>query len=287
MPKLGGVQKMTRALGTLLAATTGLLVATWQDPPEEDAGPVTIEVKDGFRNIRAVGLPDHPAGPFVYRNEAIQLDEQNHNFRVTLEPKANRRGTPVNRGPFGIAINGVVFDPRPEEHFDDDDDSGWSIEPLRNEQQLQIDASHGHAERRGAYHYHGLPSALINSLGKPTDMRLIGWAADGFPIYDQWGYREPNDAKSGLKVLNPSYWVKPGNRPNGPGGPHDGRYTEDWHFVEGRGDLDECNGRTGVTPEFPDGTYYYVVTERFPGVPRLFRGTPDPSFTQRRNRGEW
>jgi hypothetical protein len=287
VPKLGGVQKMTRALGTILTVSATLLAVAPQDPLDEQESPITIEVKDGFRNIKAIGLPDHVAGPFVYRNEAIELEEQNHNFRVTMEPKVNRRGTPVNRGAFGIALNGVVFDPRPEEYFDDDDDSGWSLEPLRNERALQIDAHHGHAERSGAYHYHGLPVGLINALGKPTDMRLIGWAADGFPIYDQWGYRDPKDPESGLKVLIPSYWVRIGTRPNGPGGPFDGTYTEDWHYVAGRGDLDECNGRTGVTPEFPDGTYYYVITERFPGVPRLFRGTPDPSFTERRRRGEW
>lgn len=53
---------------------------------------------------------------------------------------------------------------------------------------------------------------------------------------------------------------------------------QDWTYVAGAGDLDECNGRFGVTPEHPEGTYYYVVTDTFPFVPRLFRGTPDPSF---------
>ena len=44
------------------------------------------------------------------------------------------------------------------------------------------------------------------------------------------------------------------------------------------GDLDEANGRTGVTPEFPNGTYYYVVTDEFPGIPRYFVGTPSKDF---------
>ena len=48
--------------------------------------------------------------------------------------------------------------------------------------------------------------------------------------------------------------------------------------MEGLGDLDACNGREGVTPEFPDGTYYYVLTDAFPQVPRQFHGVPDDSF---------
>jgi hypothetical protein len=34
----------------------------------------------------------------------------------------------------------------------------------------------------------------------------------------------------------------------------------------------------GPTPEYPEGTYYYVITDEFSFIPRLYRGTPDPSF---------
>jgi hypothetical protein len=267
---------------TALALASVLPAALWQDPEES----VSIEVADGFRNIRATGLPDHPAGPFVYRNETVELRSQGYEFRVPVDPKPQRRATAANRGPFGVALNGVAFDSRPEEYWQNGR-SGWSYDPLRNEVRLQLDASHGHADRRGTYHYHGPPTAILARMGRLTDMRLIGWAADGFPIYDQYGYVDPKNPRSGLKVLTPSYWVRPGNRDGGPGGAHDGTFVEDWVYVEGRGDLDECNGRTGVTPEFPKGTYYYVVTERFPGVPRLFRGTPDASFTRRDRGREW
>jgi hypothetical protein len=29
-------------------------------------------------------------------------------------------------------------------------------------------------------------------------------------------------------------------------------------------DLDECRGRVGATPEFPDGVYHYHLTTTFP-----------------------
>lgn len=85
---------------------------------------------------------------------------------------------------------------------------------------------------------------------------------------------------SALKRALPSYRLKAGARPDGPGGAHDGTFGKDWAYVAGSGDLDECNGRMGKTPEFPAGTYYYVLTDDYPFVPRLWRGTPDSSFSR-------
>ena len=40
---------------------------------------------------------------------------------------------------------------------------------------------------------------------------------------------------------------------DGAGGEFDGRFTQDWDYSEGLGDLDEFNGRFAVTPDYPDG----------------------------------
>lgn len=72
--------------------------------------------------------------------------------------------------------------------------------------------------------------------------------------------------------------MKSGSRPSGPGGRYDGRFGADWEFVPGLGDLDACNGRVGVTPEFPEGSYHYVITDAFPSIPRCWVGVPDNSF---------
>ena len=34
----------------------------------------------------------------------------------------------------------------------------------------------------------------------------------------------------------------------------------------------------GATPEFPNGTYYYIVNDEFPGIPRYLVGTPSKDF---------
>jgi len=51
-----------------------------------------------------------------------------------------------------------------------------------------------------------------------------------------------------------------------------GAFTQDFEYEENYGDLDECNGRIGVTREFPDGIYYYVVTDDFPFFSRCLKG---------------
>ena len=51
-----------------------------------------------------------------------------------------------------------------------------------------------------------------------------------------------------------------------------GTFAQDWQYVAGSGDLDECNGRTGVTPEFPNGIYHYYATDTYPFLQRCVKG---------------
>lgn len=47
---------------------------------------------------------------------------------------------------------------------------------------------------------------------------------------------------------------------------HDGTFVQDWKYVEGSGDLDQCNGT------MVDGEYRYYATDTYPFFPRCFRG---------------
>ena len=89
-----------------------------------------------------------------------------------------------------------------------------------------------------------------------------------------------------MKKLKSSYRIRNGTRPDGPGGTYNGKFTQDWAFVSGAGDLDQCNGRFAVTPEYPNGTYHYVLTDTFPFIPRCWMGSPDASFTRLKGRGQ-
>ena len=251
-------------------------------PAPMTAPEVTVAVEGARRIIRANGLPDHPTGKFPGRGNPHPIAAQRYAFSVPVSPQRAAKTTPLGMSPFGVAVNGVVFDPGANEWWNDDRSTGWQYEALGGGRNLGIDPEHAHVQPNGAYHYHGMPTSLVNRLtaGK-NQLVLVGWAADGFPIYGPWIPTDANDANSALKRATPSYRLKAGLRPEGPGGAYDGKFGQDWEFVAGAGDLDECNGRFGQTPEFPAGTYYYVLTEAYPFVPRRWRGTPDASFLRR------
>ena len=263
---------------------TGVDVVAATEPAPAGAR-VSITIEGDRRVITANGLPDHPTGRFPNANNPNRIAAQEYRYTIPLRPIVNARPTPLPAQPFGIAVNGVLFDPGTAEYWHNDRQSGWHYDAKGDAFSLGLDAASAHVQPNGAYHYHGIPAALLARLSAGhSAMTLLGWAADGFPIYGPTGYENARDATSSLRVLKSSYRVKPGARPvtsAQPGGAYDGIFVEDFEFVAGSGDLDECGGRFGVTPEFPNGTYHYVLTADFPFVPRAFRGTPDASFARR------
>ena len=243
---------------------------------------VSVTVEGEFRVIRANGIPNHPTGPFPGKGNPNAIAAQKYEFRVPAAPRAGAKPTPNGMNNFGVAVNGVVFDPAAAEWWRDDRTSGWQYEALGGGRNLGVDGEHAHVQPNGAYHYHGIPEALVAKLtaGQPR-MVLVGWAADGFPIYGPMIPSVAGELGSPVKNAVSSYRLKTADRAGGPGGKPDGKFIQDWEYVAGAGDLDECNGRTGVTPEFPGGTYYYVLTEQYPFIPRIWRGTPDASFLRK------
>jgi YHYH protein len=238
----------------------------WLDlvPRAVAAERMEIDEAQGLRFIRADGLPNHATGQFPNRGNPNAISAQAYSFRMPLHPV--KTGQAVFYRPnnlFGVAVNGVVFDPNTAEFWNND--RRWMIEALSGARPLGIDQNNAHVQPNGAYHYHGVPTGLIATLGAQRPL-LIGWAADGFPI-------SVGDGRS-------SWRLKAVRDEGGPGGRPDGTYSRDYEYVRGAGDLDECNGREGATPEFPQATYYYVITAAFPFVPRCFVGTGDPSFVK-------
>ncbi len=253
------------------------------DVPPPGESKVTIEMRQGYRYIEANGLPDHDTGRFPGPGNPNAIEAQDYHLRVPITPKLNDKPIVYERQPFGVAINGVLFDPFTAGFWNDDPESGWREAADPNRRNLGLDANHAHVQPNGSYHYHGVPVPLVTDK---TRMTLVGWAADGFPIYGPYGYKDPDSTEGEIVMLKPSYQLKSGDRPeDAPSGEYDGTYDEDFEYIEGSGDLDECNGRTGPTPEFPFGTYYYVASNDYPFVPRLFRGEPDSSFDIRGHNG--
>ncbi len=239
---------------------------------------VSITTDDTYRYINSNGIP-YSHGQFPNAGNPNTVTAQNYHFRVPLHPHVAGKNTQLWGGmDFGVGIDGVPFDPGTAEFWHND--PNWRYEAMSGKINLGIDQNNAHVQPNGAYHYHGLPTELVSDQSGDAHSNIVGYAADGFPIYALYGYEQANDPSSGIKTLKSSYQLKSGTRPSGPGGTYDGTFTADYAYVHGSGDLDECNGRVGVTPDYPQGIYAYFITKDFPLIPRCFKGTPDSSFNK-------
>ena len=244
---------------------------------------VEITTKGQYRYISANGIPNHSTGHFPNRGNPNSIQSQEYRFRVPLDPRIRSNPQAVNFGSFGVAVNGVPFDPAANEFWQRDRNSGWRYEAMSGKINLGLDKNNAHVQPNGAYHYHGLPTGLITKWSDKQHSPIIGYAADGFPIYMLYGLKSPENLDGPIEALASSYRLRQGSRRgNGPGGQYDGTFVQDYEYVAGSGDLDDCNGRQCVTPEYPEGTYAYFLTSDYPLIPRHFRGQPDASFQKRR-----
>lgn len=244
------------------------------------------------RTMSGNGVPNHEVtgGNFATKVSA----QSNLTGSVTTSPVASSMSTAVKLP--GYALNSVKMDPATAGTCTSaatSDASGcnyaggngtWRMEAMADPSvspwkfDFGTDVNNAHVQPNGQYHYHGMPTNLIPKLNSAssTTMTLVGWAADGFPIYANYGYTTANSANSALKEMKGSYRVK--TTPDS-GRPATslfalGHFQQDWEYVSGLGDLDECNGRTGVTPEFPKGIYHYYITKTYPFIQRCVKGSP-------------
>lgn len=232
-----------------------------------------------------------------------------------------------------------------------------------NEPKVQIigrDQYGGKPNNDGIYFYDDSSFITANAWGNTFNYsggsytspdghsKIIGWAADGYPIYGPYGYLNPGDAQSpaikmqssyivsaaatpgrpeartvtltanaistntltvsstfglnpGMKVTTntgglaaDTYWIINNGLSTAVGSPAyaggtnqitlnanvtlyanttitfefvQGSFIEDYSYVPGIGSLDQYNGRFGVTPEFPNGTYAYFATQDVTNTP--------------------
>lgn len=237
------------------------------------------------RTLSANGVPDHDVGTFPNSGNPSAISTQAVSASFAIEPIESSAATTLGgpRGPVGFILNGVKMDPSTAGTCNDSGNTcdlagqvgNWNIEALgQSSFDFGEDFNNAHVQPGGAYHYHGIPEGFIDSLGKGEAMTLIGWAADGFPIYARYGLVDASDLNSVIIEIESSYALKvtpDANRPDTALYPM-GTFSQDYEYVEGMGDLDECNGRFGVTPEFPNGIYHYYATDSYPYMQRCVKG---------------
>ena len=231
---------------------------------------VSITVSGDTRTIAANNIPNHKVGSFP--NGSVTA--QNNIYRVDATPTKGKTSYIQLGTSFGVAVNGVTFDPLAAEFYEKGG-TDWNYVAMNGAIKLGLDTQTGHIQGGGEYHYHGIAEGLLDAVGYSSSSHspLVGYAADGFPIYALTG--------QGGRAMTSSYRLKSGARPGGshaPGGTYDGTFHGDYAYVAGAGTLDECNGAMTVSAEYPNGTYAYFLSETYPIVPICHKGTVSSSF---------
>ncbi|CAM4204701.1 YHYH protein [Pseudoalteromonas byunsanensis] len=228
---------------------------------------------------------------------ATDVSEQSAVYSVPVAPVLSSNTTAVEIGVSnGVFLNGVSVDimaaacygvgnePLGREKIGcgaNQSDHPWRYDPMSPLNSFGTDSHNAHPQPNGRYHYHGNPKAMFNQDCQVVSP-VIGFAADGFPIYGPC-----IEVNGEVRKATPSYTLKNngGKRqdisgyqtPQGGVGEvasdnYDGQFRSDWQYVANLGDLDECNGMVR------DGQYGYYITDSFPWVVGCYRGQVNDSF---------
>ena len=312
--------------------TNGVSVTTWSNGTQTQSLPAYAGVQEIYSSsnwvyIRSTGLAIHTMGPWL--NGAFpNLPINTKTFwRI---PRTN--GLPATKtltpgGAIGYFVDGVaMFDSRDAFYWNGTTEPNgtgyWNREAYVNES-ATFDPGYAHQPQDGSHHYHASPVALRYELGDHVGFNsttkmysestnavtkhspLLGWVADGYPVYGPYGYSVATNVASGIRRMISGYVIRNGQlgtsnltaygrstipqwavrlynvSSNILAGPpvnttyplsrymEDNDYLGDLGFTQGTNtfDLDEYNGRYCVTPEFPGGTYAYFVSISSNGTP--------------------
>ena len=210
--------------------------------------------------VASDGIPNWMAEKYAVPNAGVVVPESSNdvtlglasklvtaqklNYTMTLNPAKAASVTSTSLGPIGILANGAVI-------FNPYEGDGKTVAVTGNVYVTDsngvkwgfLDVCNGHPGMGGMYHYHGMPPCVTSVIDKTGGpSHILGLAFDGFLIY---GNRDING-----KLVSSSQ-------------------------------LDQCNGITSPTPEYPAGVYHYVLTEEksnrstincFAGTPALSQG---------------
>lgn len=270
------------------------------EEPEEPS--VFYEFVEGStRNIYSNNFPNHnycfAATVPVPTYRLYQVDETPQiTGDTTLVVREN--GRPARF--FGVANNGVFLMPAPAVPFIFENPStgeynwDWVFEPTNNQGEgagrVSLDCASAHANDQG-YHYHGNMFEYLETIlpGSTTTNDIpekpihIGWASDGFPILYRFGPDEDGNMKEMLPSFQLRSGLRSGDGTEAPCGPYTGKYTLDYEYICGKGDLNSCNGKEAtvtITTSQGEETFefYYVITSNFPQIPRCMLGNVSPDF---------
>ncbi|WP_414664678.1 YHYH protein [Horticoccus sp. 23ND18S-11] len=329
------------------AKAAGNAVTTWSRAQGNQAVPtyagvMQVSYSSTWVYLRSSGLGYHVMGPWYLntaRTQAFPNFPANTNvlYRLPRTPVVPATKVLTGNGSIGYSVDGVsLFDSR--DAFSYNNASGMDASPVNGlrgdgvwnrdayvNEGVTFDAAFAH-QAGPNYHYHANAPALRAQLNDHVDYvpatksyaerttaparhsPILGWLADGHPLYGPYGYASPLDATSAVRRMVSGYVKRDGTQgttalattgrvtlpawaalaqnrsatltpaQTGPavGAAYPlGTYIEDYDYLGNLGkaqgrdfDLDLYNGRFCVTPEFPQGTYAYFMAIEPNGTPQ-------------------
>lgn len=242
--------RYARLYETEAAKNAGTSVTTWsrgqgtQSTPSY-AGIAQISYSNSWVYLRSSGLGYHTMGPWYLNAAHTQLfnnlpANQNVLYRIPRTPTVPTTKTQTGGGAIGYFVDGVaVFDNRDTYSYTNSSSSDaspvagagrgdgiWNRDAYINEG-VTFDPAFAH-QAGSNYHYHANTPALRYLLGDNVDYNattkayaekssaptrhspILGWLADGYPIYGPYGYSSPMDSTSGLRRMTPGYAKRDG-----------------------------------------------------------------------------
>jgi len=172
----------------------------------------TMTIEDNMRIMVTNALPNHSTGNFPNEGNPNSISAQNRTYKFPLYPKNTGESRWVRQP--GVAINGVKFEPETAEVVRCESGENYRVEAMQTLINLGLDFNHAHVQPTGAYHYHGIPTGIVNSTDSEDDLVHIGFAMDGFLIYYSKSgrykpsYRMIDEAREGTDCIyeNPHYF---------------------------------------------------------------------------------
>ncbi len=271
-------------------------VGTYISKPNETQtrpveGKLTVSVKDEICLFESNQIPNHEPGSALGADESVE--PRPLQLEIPARPMIAESFTRIGLGTNAVLLNGVPWEALFDACFDagdepvgtetafcgEDPQNPWRYNTGSELSDFGFDDWNAHLQTDGHYHYHSQPAALFDPDCADTGPSpTIGFALDGFPVFGPC-YEDPNgDIKKALS----SYQVKDGKREdidgyttprqvgNVAGDNYDGQFNGDYEYVEGSGDLDECNGMQ------VGDVYGYYLTDDYPHVLACYSGTPLP-----------
>lgn len=178
---------------------------------------VTSNANPGSTNIAVGTFPNSINSNFV---SAQDLTFE-YPYRGGLNVEDATVSNLLREGALGISVAGIpLYSPYYGKYLVGTGGVLWHY----NTAELLVDGQDtygGFPDQDEIYHYHDSKFITANAWGNLTGFtsgyiesdghsKLIGYAADGYPIYGPYGYTNPTDSASGVQLMTTSYIVTSG-----------------------------------------------------------------------------